>query len=573
MPLFASRAPSAGLALKSLILSAALAAVSLPLLAAYAFGPQGEGVASRSTLASEAGLSLLKQGGNAIDAAVGTAMALAVTYPSAGNLGGGGFAVVLLNGQEPMTLDFREIAPEHTSLTDYLLEDGSVNEAALTRQGLAVGVPGTVAGLFELHQRGGLLPWKTCLESAIRLARQGIPLTAELARQFAHHRERFLGDPGATAVFTDSGAPLPIGHLWRQKALAKTLTKIARKGPQAFYSGPMAEALVATVRKNGGHMSLEDLIRYRPVWRQPLIFSYRDVTLVTMPPPSSGGLALAQLFGMFAAFDLQSMGWHSAEHLHLMVEAEKRVYADRAEYLGDPDFCDIPMDTLMSKAYLAQRMSQFNPTQATPWQALQSDGSASTWESEETTHFSVMDRFGNAVALTTTLNWSYGCGIVVPETGVLLNNEMDDFSVLPGKPNSYGLVGNERNQLAPLKRMLSSMTPTILVKDQAPWVALGSPGGSTIITTVFQVIHHLVDFHMSLEDAIMAGRIHHQGLPEQLFYEVLALPADTRRDLQSRGHQLTPRKDPLGDVNALMRVAGGIEAVTDPRFPALPAVH
>ena len=523
-------------------------------------------VASRSPLASEVGLQVLKSGGNAVDAAVAIGFALAVTHPSAGNLGGGGFLVMRLADGDVVANDHREVAPKRASRDMYLDEAGEVVAGLSTASHLASGVPGTVDGLLSALVRHGTLEARAVLAPAIRLARDGFPLPEDLAAQFARHRERFAPYPASAAKFTKAdGTAYAAGDLFRQPDLAATLERIAEQGRDGFYAGRTADLLVAEMERGGGLISHEDLKEYRSVWRQPVRGSYRGHDIYSMPPPSSGGVLLVQLLNMLETHDVNRMGADNADTAHLMIEAERRAYADRAEHLGDPDFYDVPMAMLIDKAYATARLVSLDRDKA----SLSTEvGAGARWpeESPETTHVSVMDAAGNCVAYTTTLNLSYGSKIVVTGAGFLLNNEMDDFSAKPDAPNSFGLIGREANAIAPGKRMLSSMTPTIVLKKKEPFLVTGSPGGSTIITTVLQVLVNVIDHRMDLAAAVSRPRFHHQWLPNRVVYEPGAFSAAALETLTGRGHvNLNEIRFSIGDANSAMRVGENLIGVADPR--------
>ena len=522
-------------------------------------------VATRSPLASEVGLEVLKRGGNAVDAAVAVGFALAVTHPSAGNLGGGGFMVMRLADGDIAVNDHREVAPKRASRDMYLDETGEVVAGLSTASHLAVGVPGTVDGLLAVLTRHGTLSTREVLAPAIRLARDGFPLPEDIAGQFARYREQFSRYPASTAKFGKSdGSAYAAGDVFQQPDLATTLERIAAKGRDGFYVGRTADLLVAEMERGGGLVGHDDLEAYRSVWRQPVRGTYRGHEIFSMPPPSSGGVLLVQLLNMLETHDVATMGAENPKTVHLMIEAERRAYADRAEHLGDPDFFTVPA-MLTDKAYASARLANYAPDKASSSAEI---GAGRRWpeESPETTHVSVLDAAGNAVAYTTTLNLAYGSKIVVAGAGFLLNNEMDDFSAKPGVPNSFGLVGAEANAIAPGKRMLSSMTPTIVLKDRQPFLVTGSPGGSTIITTVLQVVVNVIDHGMDLAAAVSRPRFHHQWLPNRVVYEPGALSAQTLDALAERGHvNLNAMDFGIGDANSAMRLGDALIGVSDPR--------
>jgi gamma-glutamyltranspeptidase/glutathione hydrolase len=531
------------------------------------FGERGV-VASRSSVASEVGARMLERGGNAIDAAVAVGFALAVTYPSAGNLGGGGFMVMRLADGTVTSNDHREKAPLAATSDMYLDEQGDVVQGLSTQSHLAVGVPGTVAGLLDVLERYGTLDRKTILQPAIDLAREGFVLNRDLAGQFARRTQDFAKYPASHAIFTQEGKPFAAGDRFVQTDLANTLERIKRHGRDGFYKGETADLIVAEMRANDGLITHEDLAAYESRWRDPVRGTYRGHEIVSMPPPSSGGVLLVQMLNMLEAQDLKAAGFGGARTIHAMIEAERRAYADRAEYLGDPDFYPVPIERLISKEYAKERFADFDPARA----GVSSDVGPGRIpvESPETTHVSVMDGSGNAVAYTTTLNLSYGAKMVAAGTGVLLNNEMDDFSAKENVPNFYGLLGRQANAIAPGKRMLSSMTPTIVLRDGKPLLVTGSPGGSTIITTTLQVIINVIDHGMNLSDAVASPRFHHQWQPDRVIHEEFAFSPDTRARLVEMGHTNLNAIPAflgrgIGDANSTMRVDDGYVGKSDPR--------
>ncbi len=531
------------------------------------FDPDGM-VASRSALASEVGAEILREGGNAIDAAVATGFALAVTHPSAGNLAGGGFMVIRLADGAVITNDHRERAPIAASRDMYLDTAGNVVPGLSTYSHLAVGVPGTVDGLLAVLEKYGTMSRNQVLRPAIRLARRGFAIDRDMARDLEAQLPGMQKYPASMAIFSNKGKAWQRGDVLVQKDLAKTLDLIRRRGRDGFYAGRTADLLVKEMQNGGGLITQADLSEYKSVWRAPVVGQYRGHDIISMPPPSSGGALLVQMLNMLEPFDLKKMGYGSADSVHVMVEAERRAYADRAEHLGDPDFVKVPVEQLTDKAYAQRRFADFNPAKA----SLSSEIGAGSWptESPDTTHASFIDKQGNAVSYTTTLNLSYGSKIVASGTGMLLNNEMDDFSAKPDTPNAFGLLGREANAIAPRKRMLSSMTPTIVVKDGKALLVTGSPGGSTIITTTLQLIVNVIDHGMNLSDAVSSPRVHHQWQPDAILYEQRGLSPDTVQILGGLGHQgLTPWPYPggIGDANSVMRVEGGYAGMADPRNP------
>jgi gamma-glutamyltranspeptidase / glutathione hydrolase len=524
-------------------------------------------VTSRSALASAVGVEIMRQGGNAVDAAVATGFALAVTYPSAGNIGGGGFAVVRLPYGKVVTLDHRETAPGSASRDMYLDEKGEVIAGLSTRSHLAAGVPGSVDGLLVLLDSYGSLSRKKVLKPAIDLARRGFPLTRSLAAQIARTLPAMAKYPASVRKFSNkNGEPYAAGDVWRQPELAKTLQRISGKGRAGFYEGPVAEMIAAEMVRGGGAISVDDLAGYQSRWRSPVQGTYRGYEIWGMGPPSSGGALVVQMLNMLEPYDLKSMGWGSAQVIHHMVEAERRAYADRADHLGDADFYDVPLSMLTSKEYAAQRFADFDPNQASD-----SEDVAAGYvdrESRETTHFSVMDAKGMMVALTTTLNSGYGNKIVVPGTGVLLNNEMNDFSVKRNTPNQFQLVGKDANAIAPGKRMLSSMSPTIVTRDGKPFMITGSPGGSTIITTTLQVLINVIDHEMNIDDAVSLPRFHHQWKPNAIRHDRFAVSKDTHDKLTEMGHvNITESRwgRGIGDANSILFRDGVMYGIKDPR--------
>lgn len=497
-------------------------------------------VSSASRLASEVGVEILRQGGNAVDAAVATAFALAVTWPSAGNIGGGGFMVYHGVDGHATTFDFREKAPLAATETMYLGLDGQVMNNSNHIGFLAVGVPGTVAGMYKAHQSLGKLPWAELVEPAVRLARDGIPVTYELATGFRGFNNAWRQYPSSAEVFLKpDGSNYELGDTWQQPDLAHTLELIRDQGHDGFYRGENAKRLADFMRANGGLITEEDLARYSAAERAPIRSTYRGYDVVSMPPPSSGGVVLAQMLNILEGFDLQSMGHNSAQYLHVLTETMRRGYANRAEYLGDPDFNEgMPLEKLLDKTYAAELRDSIDLTRASV-----SDESrfAQVYESEDTTHFSVVDGDGNMVSLTYTLEQGYGSRIVVQDGGYLLNNEMGDFNAVPGVTNRSGQIGTAPNLIAPEKRMLSSMTPTIVAQGGRPILAIGSPGGRTIINTTLQVILNVIDHGMNVAEAVEAGRIHHQWLPDVTSFEPGQFSPDSVSLYEGFGHELRAR--------------------------------
>ncbi len=556
------RASISGLVLASLLLCTVVTQAA----SREAVHAAGGMVASRSALASEVGADILRQGGNAIDAAVATGFALAVTHPSAGNLGGGGFMVIRLADGTLISNDHRERAPAAATRDMFLDADGEFIADLSTKTHLASGVPGSVDGLLAVHQRYGQLSLRQVINPAIRLAEKGFALSYDLSSRLAARLSEFEPFAASVAVFSNKGKPYAEGERFVQKDLAATLKRIRRSGRDGFYSGRTADLLVAEMQRGGGLITHKDLQDYRSVWREPVRGTYRGYEIVGMPPPSSGGALVVQMLNMLERYDIAALGYGSAATMHLMIEAERRAFADRAEHLGDPDFYDVPLAMLTSKDYAKQRFADFDPEKA----SLSSEIGAGQWpnESPDTTHASFMDHEGNSVAYTTTLNLSYGSKIVVAGAGFLLNNEMDDFSAKPDTPNAFGLLGREANAIAPGKRMLSSMTPTIVLKDGEPVLVTGSPGGSTIITTTLQVIMNVIDHGMDLSDAVGKPRFHHQWQPNRIVYERFGVSPDTLQRLQEMGHQglvLLPWGRGLGDANSVSREGDTMHGMSDPR--------
>jgi len=522
-------------------------------------------VVSASSTASEVGKQVLQEGGSAVDAAVATAFALAVTHPTAGNIGGGGFLVSRPAKGEPVAYDFREVAP-NAAYPEMWLVDGEYSFQKHHMSYAAVGVPGTVAGLHLAWLAEGRLPWKRLVNPAIALAKNGIVMTHGLASSIKRNLPRMEKYSASIAHFTQQGKPYEAGDLWVQADLAESLQRIADQGPAGFYQGKTAELLVAEMQANGGLITLADLAAYTAKVRQPVIGQYRGYEVISMPPPSSGGTTLVEMLNILEGYDLSAMGFGSAKSLHVMTEAMRRAYNDRARFLGDPDYnSSIPLERLLSKDYATELRNTIDLNKAsvsTP-EALNL-----LKESPETTHFSVVDKDRNAVSLTYTLEWGYGSGIVVPGAGFLLNNEMGDFNAGPGLTNDQGLIGTPANLAQPGKRMLSSMTPTILAKDGELFMVTGTPGGRTIINTVLQTIINVVDHGMNAQAAVDAGRIHHQWMPDVLNYEHQGFSPDTLQALEALGHTLKQR-DNQGSAEVIINnhEAGVLEGGVDLRVP------
>jgi len=518
-------------------------------------------VVTAHPVASQAGYDILRQGGNAVDAAIAVQFALAVCYPIAGNIGGGGFMVYRDADGSTNTLDYREMAPAAATADMYLDANGNAVAEKSQNGGLAVGVPGTVAGMYAAFEKySKLKDWSALLEPAIIAAEQGFKMTHRQTRLMNKNKAKF--DKYNTDPVVFNSKKWAGGDLLIQPELASTLKAISKEGPKGFYEGIVADQLVNQMKKSGGIITHEDLKNYKAKWRAPISFDYRGHKIISMPPPSSGGIALAQILGMVENFDMKSIGYHSAEHLHVVAEAERRAFADRATHLGDSDFYDVPINGLMDKGYLKERMSTFQKEKASESENVEA-GDAK--ESLETTHYSIVDIEGNAVSMTTTLNGGYGSKLVVAEAGFLLNNEMDDFSAKPGTPNMFGLIGAEANKIEPGKRMLSSMTPSIVEKDGKLLLVCGTPGGSTIITSVFQTISNVIDFDMSASEAVKSPRFHHQWLPDALILEDVGFDTTLLDELNKMGHKAKFRGK-LGKVEAIKILQdGNIEGAADIR--------
>ncbi len=566
-----ARIPTAAAIASALILCRTIAPPSQAASQRPVSAPRGM-VVSPDRESAAVGLAVLRGGGNAVDAAVACAFALAVTFPRAGNIGGGGFLLYRLPDGSRAALDFRETAPAALRPAHFLDASGHVVTDRSQNGGLAVGVPGSVAGLAEAHARWGSRPWAELLAPAIQLAEVGTIVSERGAETFAEETPRLAADPAARAIFTNDGQPLAAGAMLIQKDLAKTLRAIAEQGAKAFYSGPVADAIVKGVVAQGGVMTAKDLETYRAVSREPLVGRYRGYEIVAFPPPSSGGVVLLQALAMLEHFDLRASGAGSALTLHRIAEAERRAFADRSVYLGDPDVVKVPMKALLDKGYLAAKGATIKDDRATP-SAKVRPGPIGPTEGMNTLHFSIVDARGGAVALTTTLNSWYGAAMVAPGTGVLLNNEIDDFSLAKGVANQYGLLGGEQNAPAGGKRPLSSMCPTIVESKGdghgRPLLVLGAPGGPTIISSVLQTILHVIDDGMTLQEAVDAQRIHHQWMPDEILYESRGLPEDVTAKLRFRGHVLKESK-PIGNVCAIgVDALGRWTGAPDPRDEAV----
>lgn len=519
-------------------------------------------VVSAREEASRIGAEILKNGGNAFDALIAVDMALNVAYPFAGSIGGGGFMVYRKANGETGSIDYREKAPMAATSTMYLDAAGNPIDS-LSRQGpLAVGVPGGIAGMFAIHKKLGSMPMEEILKPVIELAENGFTITENQLGRFKAYASLFEHVNGKEILFSKGFRPsdsikIKANTLFKNPALAATLKRIAKNGESEFYDGETAQILVDFIQKHNGIITLEDLKSYDAVWRDPIVANYKDLKLIGMPPPSSGGIALAQILKMIEPYSIAQYKHNSLESIQLITEAERRAYADRSFYLGDPDFNTIPIDSLLSDRYNLKRMESFSFNEATPSLEVER-GELSGYESMETTHFSLVDQFGNAVALTTTLNGAYGSKLYVDELGFFLNNEMDDFSAKPGVPNMFGLIGAEANKIEPQKRMLSSMTPTIVEKNSKLWMTVGTPGGSTIITSVLQTILNVSDFNMGMQEAVDAPRFHHQWLPDVVTFEPNAFGTDLLKQLENKGYIIQQENSViLGKVDGVLILPDG----------------
>ena len=511
-------------------------------------------VVSTSSQASEAGIEILKKGGNAIDAAVAVGFALAVTSSSNGNIGGGGFLVASFANGLSITLDHREKAPSNAHPNMFLNDSGSVIPGMSLYSRASSGVPGTVDGLIRVLEDygSGNISLREVLNPAIELAERGFFLSYFEANRLNVYKKFFERNKAASKIFIRSdGKPWKKGQKFIQKDLAKTLKKIARYGRDGFYSGTVAQLIVQEMKRGNGLITKEDLHNYESKYRPPILGTYKGYEIVSMGPPSSGGALLVNMLNMLENYPIDTISWNSSKYIHLLTEVERRAYADRAEHMGDPDFWDVPISMLTSKKYAKSRIKNIDLNKATPSSSV-SASKKTSYESPETTHYSVVDRWGNAVSVTTTINLAYGNGCVVEGAGFFLNNEMDDFSSKPGVPNAFGLIGNEANAIGPGKRPLSSMTPTIVLKDSKPFIVIGSPGGSTIITTTMQTILNVVDHDMDIKEAVCASRFHSQWLPDVIQYEPRSLIEDLKKALEKKGHKLVQRGGYIGEANGIM---------------------
>jgi len=520
-------------------------------------------VVSAREEASKIGTDIMQKGGNAFDAMVATQLALAVAYPVAGNIGGGGFMVYRKSNGDFGSLDYREKAPLNAHKNMYLDSLGNVIPDMSTKGATAVGVPGTIAGIIEVHKKFGKLSLKEIISPVIALAERGVVVTENQAERLAYYRAVFIevnSDSTKFATIYETGDTI------KYPALAKTLKIIMEKGRDGFYKGEVAEKIARHIQKKGGYITLEDLEKYEAQWRQPIVFNYKDLKVISMSPPSSGGVTIQQIFKMIEPYDISSFGQNSVKTIQLFTEASRRAYADRNYYLGDPDFVDIPLDVLLSDAYLKERMQSFSFDKATKSDDV-SHGKVEIIESMETTHYSIVDSEGNAVAVTTTLNGNFGSKLYNDELGFFLNNEMDDFSSKIGVPNMFGLTGAEANSIAPEKRMLSSMTPTIVEKEGTLWMVVGTPGGSTIITAVAQTILNSYEFNMSMQDAVNAPRFHHQWLPDTVVFEPNGFSEETIKTLKEKGYIINEENTPIiGKVDAIRVLPDGkLEGGADKR--------
>nr|WP_232772190.1 gamma-glutamyltransferase [Shewanella sp. Actino-trap-3] len=521
-------------------------------------------VSSQEALASQIGVDILKQGGNAVDAAVAVAYALAVTLPRAGNIGGGGFMLVHIAEQnKTIAIDYRETAPAKAYKDIFLDEQGNAVDKLSREHGLAVGVPGTVMGMELALTQYGTMSMKQVIAPAMKLAIDGISVTSDLSNSLSGLKSRITQWPSSAEIFYHAdGSNYQVNEIFKQPELAHSLSLIAEKGSKGFYQGETAEKIVTAVTNAGGMMSLTDLANYKVVEREPVRGHYRGYEVVSMPPPSSGGIHIIEMLKVLEQFPIDKLGHNSADTLHLMAETMKYAYADRSEYLGDPDFVSVPMKQLISPEYAKNIASKISINKTTPSSEIK-PGKLAPYESDQTTHFSIIDKWGNAVANTYTLNFSYGSGLVAKGTGMLLNNEMDDFSAKPGTPNGYGLIGGEANAVEGNKRPLSSMSPTIVMKDGKPYIVTGSPGGSRIINITLQMIMNVIDHKLNIAEATAAARMHHQWLPDFIWVEH-TLNRDTISLLEAKGHKVKVG-NAMGSTQSIMMTEQGLFGASDPR--------
>jgi gamma-glutamyltranspeptidase/glutathione hydrolase len=521
-------------------------------------------VSSQEALASQIGVDILKQGGNAVDAAVAVAYALAVTLPRAGNIGGGGFMLVHIAEQnKTIAIDYRETAPAKAYKDIFLDEQGNAVDKLSREHGLAVGVPGTVMGMELALTQYGTMSMKQVIAPAMKLAIDGISVTSDLSNSLSGLKSRITQWPSSAEIFYHAdGSNYQVNEIFKQPELAHSLSLIAEKGSKGFYQGETAEKIVTAVTNAGGMMSLTDLANYKVVEREPVRGHYRGYEVVSMPPPSSGGIHIIEMLKVLEQFPIDKLGHNSADTLHLMAETMKYAYADRSEYLGDPDFVSVPMKQLISPEYAKNIASKISINKTTPSSEIK-PGKLAPYESDQTTHFSIIDKWGNAVANTYTLNFSYGSGLVAKGTGMLLNNEMDDFSAKPGTPNGYGLIGGEANAVEGNKRPLSSMSPTIVMKDGKPYIVTGSPGGSRIINITLQMIMNVIDHKLNIAEATAAARMHHQWLPDFIWVEH-TLNRDTISLLEAKGHKVKIQGS-IGSTQSIMMTEQGLFGASDPR--------
>ena len=505
--------------------------------------------------ASKIGIHVLKEGGNAFDAMIATSFALSVSYPFAGNIAGGGFMVYQTKDGETGSLDFREKAPLAATRNMYLDAHGNVIKGESTLGGLSVGVPGTVAGLFQVYKKFGTLPFDSLIQPSIDLAKKGVIVTAKQAARLNHYRKYFAEENGIT---------IPLDKDWKAgdtikyPVFARTLERIRDNGRKEFYEGKTTDMIVSYLRKHGGIITKKDMVQYQAKWRKAIVFNYKNAKIISMPPPSSGGICIAEILNAIEPFPFASYGHNTTKYIQLLTEAERRAFADRDFFLGDPDLVKMPVDTLISPAYARRRMADFSWKHATPSSEIAHGNIKGFHESMETTHFSIVDQFGNAISVTTTLNGAYGSKLYVPEGGFFLNNEMDDFSSKPGTPNQFGLIGAEANSIQPGKRMLSSMTPTIIDRKGKLYMVLGSPGGSTIITSVVQTFLNVYEFHMTMQQAVDAPRFHMQWLPDNIMMEPGGFSMKLQDSLRKLGYAIDTSNAPvIGKVDAILKLPNG----------------